>query len=69
MLTPNNKNDRKTHALMATRDISDRNYAIVPNRQPKLMVAVRAPKNANLGTARHWHDRDQMHFHTTTAIG
>jgi hypothetical protein len=45
-------------------------HVIVPDRQSKLMVAARASKNANLGTAtKHWHDRDQMHFHTTTAIG
>jgi hypothetical protein len=43
---------------------------IVPDRQSKLMVAVRASKNTNLGTAtKHWHDRAQVHFHTTTAIG
>ena len=45
-------------------------HVVVPDRQSKLMVAVRAPKNASLGPAtRHWHDRDQMHFPTTTAIG
>jgi hypothetical protein len=45
-------------------------HVIVSDRQSKLMVAVRASKSANLGTAtRHWHDRDQVHFHTTTAVG
>jgi hypothetical protein len=38
-------------------------HVIVPDRQSKLMVAVRASKNANLGTAtRYGHDRDQVRF-------